>query len=98
MKIRPEDYQRIKDEIRRAVKGQNKTIAEIFVEEVVRGHSVERICWGLFYATGMRIVQSHNVRNERDLPLYDYLEDSHINTALRRIVSELNDEGDYQRE
>ena len=51
------------------------------------GLSDKRFRWDILYRAmqmfGIRIGHSHN----NDMPLYDYLDDSHIDTALRRITS-----------
>lgn len=47
----------------------------------------KRLRWDVLYATKIKI---SSARNTPDLPLYDYLNDNHIDTALKQIMKELN--------
>ena len=50
----------------------------------------KRFRWDVFSATGITATNAHNIRpGENALPLYDYLDDSHIDTALKRIIADI---------
>ena len=82
MKIKPEHYSVLKKAM------QEKA----FLLPAIKSHiSLEtrqpkdinmRIRWDLFWCTGLKI-------GESDLPLYDYMNDTHIDTALKKIMTEL---------
>ena len=49
-----------------------------------KGLSEKRFRWDVLWATKLKIGDSIGMPG--DLPLYDYMNDEHIDTALRKIV------------
>ena len=82
MKIRQEHYKILLNGLRgilpRLQQGQ-----PAYVEE---GLTPKRFRWDALYATKLRVSSE---RNECELPLYDYMNDDHIDTALRTAMKEL---------
>jgi hypothetical protein len=81
MKMRSEDFAAMREAIANSfpreckTPGKRLTFAEWRLEYCARGLSEERFRWDCLHASG------YNTR-----PLYAYLHDSHIDTALRRII------------
>ena len=78
MKIQAEHYERMRDAMRKRVGGK---LAELRKPYDDAGLSAERFRWDLWSATRL----CRHLSNK----LYEYLDDSHIDTALRCIIKEL---------
>lgn len=50
------------------------------------GASRQRFRWDVLHASGLRAGQAHN---DSEWPVYDYLDDTHIDNALRHVMREL---------
>jgi hypothetical protein len=79
MKMKTEDYQKLEKAIQVVIKNTEHSLSEIL--EIYRKHkkSDEFIRWTLFHAANPG----------KSLPfryLHDYLNDNHIDTALRKIT------------
>lgn len=83
MKIKPEHYDLLKG-ICDATLNQYPNARKEYQDQ---GLSEERFRWDILWRAlkdaGIRIGHAHN---DDELPLYDYLNDDHIDTALRKIV------------
>lgn len=73
MKMTKEDFDDLKKRVLKAVE-ENPDAKALYKK---CGHSKVRYAWDLFHVAGINIA-----------PLYKYLNDDHINTALMRIVGE----------
>lgn len=80
MKITNSDYQTLKDAAAK-VKEANPQITPVsyVANKIGKDHHV-RFCWDLFWSAKKYIGQTN---------YYDYLNDSHIETAMKKIVREL---------
>ena len=80
MKIKPEHYAHMRDAIKRAAPTIN-TRAH-YVENRVGNDPEKRYRWDLAYAAELSAWIGDNV--------YPYADDTHVDTALRSIVTDLN--------
>lgn len=78
MKIKPEDYEQLKAAMAKVAK--QYPIANY--RDLAPSFSETRIAWDYFWAANGRACEISN-------RLYKYLNDSHIDTAVRRIITEL---------
>ncbi len=81
MKIRAEYYTELQAAIVKAA-DRHATLATY----LDNGLTAMRWRWDLLHASPIRITNTC-VYAIGDLPLYDYLDDTHIDTALRRITA-----------
>lgn len=79
MKIKPEHYAVLKQ----AVDSVLERVPNIRSEYQAKGLSDKRYRWDLLYATKIKIGDG---RGMSGLPLYEYMDDTHIDTALRAIT------------
>lgn len=79
MKIKPEHYAVLKQ----AVDSVLERVTNIRSEYQAKGLSDKRYRWDLLYATKIKIGDG---RGMSGLPLYEYMDDTHIDTALRAIT------------
>ena len=90
MKIKKEHYAKIKQQIKTAVISAlensegSKTFADWQEYYMEQGLSQKRFRWDLWYIGG-----SYRT-TDFIYELYDYVNDTHIDTALKRIVKELS--------
>ena len=83
MKIKPEHYAVLKDAITPLDTSERR---EAYA---AAGHSDMRYRWDLLADSGLRWVGDNvGIHDTSGLNLYAYLDDSHIDTALRKIVNE----------
>ena len=86
MKIKPEHYQ----ELKTAISMVPKEAALQHREDLKTDSRVKdldtRYCFDLLYASRIKIGDGVGISG---LPLYEYMNDSHILTALKAIVKEL---------
>lgn len=85
MKIKPEHYEVLREAITAtashpAAQGCEKRYQEL-------GRTPMRLRWDLLYASKLKIGDGVGMDG---LPLYAYMNDDHIDTALRNICKELN--------
>ena len=73
MKMKPSDFIRLE----LAIKATLEDLPKIKGKYKLAGYSKERFAWDILWESGFDI-----------MPLYTYLNDSHIQTALIRIVGE----------
>lgn len=81
MKITQSDYNALKAHVAPHVTEQNQTLYRD------NGLSDKRFRWDCLWAA--KIIIGDGVGINGDLDLYAYLDDRHIDTALRHIVSEI---------
>lgn len=86
MKITQKDYQGLKQAIEKAIQDQDLNINQLWVDYSNLGFSEMRFRWDLFHLSRVRIGDKNC---PGDFNLYDYLNDNHIDTALKNIVKEL---------
>ena len=84
MKIRPEDYKRLETLV-------NATLEKFPLEKTqadyqARGLSQTRLVWDYFHATVQRLQITDGESYVWMRGIYDYLNDNHIETALKRII------------
>ena len=72
MKMRPEHYEQLRELIQLLLLAQPEVSVETYLEQDM---TTERFRWDVLHASGF------NTR-----ALYDYLDDAHIDAALRRIT------------
>ncbi len=82
MKIHSKDLAVLEQAVRRAM-SDNPTMAS---EYEVKGLSDKRLRWDLLRLSGLDVF-GDGIGTHADLNLYAYLDDSHIDTALRHCVS-----------
>ena len=85
MKMKPEHYAIILTKLKE-LQEKLQNAAQSYKDTKL---SFTRFMWDAFNATRLRLTESHNVRGELDLPVYDYLNDTHITTALKSVMGEL---------
>lgn len=83
MKIKPEHYAILRDKVRVSLDAQGWR-AELYQRE---GLSFKRFRWDMLYLARVKIGDNAGM-GHGDVPLYEYMNDDHIDTALRRIVTE----------
>ena len=90
MKIKPEHYAVLKAAIEPLDKEEHRRAyrAGDFPRSASTKDVNMRYRWDLLYASKLKIGDSVGMRG--DLPLYDYMDDTHIDTALRSIVPDLS--------
>ena len=76
MKIKLEHFLQLRNAIIDRVGSSYVAIRKPYIDNRL---GEERFRWDLLHATSVLV----------DIPLYDYLDDNHIDTALRSIVGEL---------
>lgn len=81
MKMIPKHYQHMKSKIEPLVEKVEKHIEYLKTDERVKDIN-KRLRWDLFYAAGLTTFTCDE--------LYKYLDDTHIDTALRQIMKDLN--------
>jgi hypothetical protein len=79
MKISAEHYEIVK----KAILGVIKKYPDHKQGYIDAGLSMERWRWDMFHHCGLKVGDGVGVSG---LPLYSYLHDSHIDTALRKIT------------
>jgi hypothetical protein len=93
MKIKEEHY----DVLKKAISGVLQSHPMADREYHTRGLSAKRYRWDLLHAAKVRICDTRNAfgtePNAIYFPVYDYLDDTHIDTALRAVVRELQPNG-----
>lgn len=82
MKMKPEDFAVLKQRVE-AVVAANPGAAALYKS---KGLTHMRYRWDLLYASGLKI--GDGVGTTGDLNLYAYMNDTHIDTALRAIVGD----------
>lgn len=82
MKMKQEHYQRIKEAIAALPRGDVFIHAELLKHDDSVKDLATRLRWDLFHACGVSKWACDN--------LYPYLNDSHIDTALKQISKDLN--------
>ncbi|HBG47609.1 MAG TPA: hypothetical protein DDW94_11575 [Deltaproteobacteria bacterium] len=80
LKIKPEDYRILKAAVEKVAR-ENPGMRREYREN---GLSEMRYRWDLLWKAGLRIGCS--IGTPGDLNLYDYMNDEHIDSALRHIV------------
>jgi hypothetical protein len=78
MKITNEDYTILKQHI------EGSRVFPMLMEYRERGLSDKRYRWDCLYSSGIKI--GDGIGRRGDLNLYQYLDDTHIDTALRKIT------------
>ena len=90
MKIKQEHYDAIKDQILIVVnevkQDSGRSFIDLHMDYIEQGLSEIRFRWDLWW------ISSGNRSTDFIYELYDYLNDTHIDTALKRIVKELTEE------
>jgi len=74
------------------IKDNDYNVLKTKIEAVVKKLGIEKIKYFLTYNTEIDLVwQLYHIqyKDEPELKLYDYLNDSHIETAIRKIIKEL---------
>lgn len=94
MKMKPEHYAILRDEIAPVIARHPDAATKYKTD----GLSPMRYRWDLLHASAVQVCHARNAWGERAkpvtyLPVYDYLNDTHIDTALRAIVRELQPNG-----
>jgi hypothetical protein len=84
MKMKREHYDLIKNRINQVLEKHNTTLDKLKDAYRLGGMSMKRFRWDLFLATKIRIGDGIGMKG--DIDLYQYLDDSHIDTALRKIT------------
>lgn len=89
MKIKPEHYEVLAKSVNNVI----QLFPGTEMEYRAAGFSPMRLRWDLFWASGLKIGQSHNAPDEPEakamyLPIYDYANDDHVDTALRAICKQ----------
>lgn len=86
LKIKPEDYQALKTAIEKVLEtlGGFKKVSEDYRKA---GYSDKRFRWDCLWATRLRIGDGKGAPG--DLNLYAYMNDDHIDSALKHIVKQL---------
>jgi hypothetical protein len=87
MKMTDTDYRLLKAAIERKILSQELNINQTWLDYSNQGLSEMRFRWDLLRFCGVRIGDS--VGQPGPFPFYDYLNDTHIDTALKAIVKEL---------
>ena len=73
MKIKPEHYQALKEAVDNVLQAQPEITVDVYL---AKGRTAERFRWDALWARGFRIPGEW----------YKYLNDNHIDTALRKIT------------
>jgi hypothetical protein len=82
MKIKPEHYQHMLQELKRVCKPERIAAHKQFIIFEGKARDIEmRLRWDMSYYAGLSPWISANV--------YPYADDSHVDTALRAIMKEL---------
>jgi len=87
MKMTKEHYNFIKGAISCLDKNLIKEHKQFIIDEGKAKDINKRLRWDCFHATKIKIGDGIG---QDGLPLYSYLNDDHIDTALRNIIKELN--------
>lgn len=82
MKILPEHYEYLNHKLTQVMDGCD--IIGVTESYKNRGLTFNRFCWDVLWASRIKISHSHNTC---DLPLYDYMDDTHLKTAIKKIVT-----------
>ncbi len=82
MKITPEDYAILRNEISMLPSDEISQLKEKVKNDPRVKDPAKRLRWDLAYCAGLN--------SWICAVLYQYLDDSHIDTALRKVVKELN--------
>ena len=84
MKIKKHDYIILENRLRLFINSTGKSLNEwkqIYKEQ---GLSGERLRWDLLWGSKIKIGDGVGIKG--DLNLYEYMNDNHIDTALRKIT------------
>jgi hypothetical protein len=87
MKMQATDYRLLKQAIVSKIASQELDLAATAIDYRKQGLSEMRMRWDLIRFCGIKIGDS--VGCPGPFPFYDYLNDNHIDTALKSIVNEL---------
>jgi len=82
MKIRPDDYEKLKT----AVLGIITQHPDVEARYQAKRYSPKRLRWDLLYASKIKL--GDGVGMHGDVNVYGYANDDHIDTALRAIMTE----------
>lgn len=85
MKMYPSDYRALRDMVEAHLKRHKVNLRRVREDYDQAGLSETRFVFDMFYA-----VPGAERRDWFDRGIYDYLNDDHIRTALRRVVQELS--------
>ena len=88
MKIKPEHYEVLKAAINKLDRTAIFNHAESLKSDARVKDLSKRLRWDCFWATGLKLGDGVGVHGE--LPLYEYMHDSHIDTALKQIMKDLH--------
>ena len=90
MKIKKEHYEMIKSEIAKVLRSIGNVSVDTYIKEKIGKDHYKRFRWDCFHATA-----AHGFKQTAFIcnTLYPYLNDDHIDTALRSIL----DGFDYNR-
>lgn len=91
MKMKPEHFEALKQALKKAatsnlitLNGRNKTLKEVAASYIRAGMTETRLLWDLFQiARNKKLVSDELMQT-----LYQYLDDNHIETALRQAYKE----------
>ena len=94
MKIKTEDYEKLYKHVKdwvdsMAAQKRSPQVLELAYKS--QSFTPKRLRWDILNSCGVRITSAGTHRDdvEKDLQLYDYLDDTHIDTALRKILNDL---------
>ena len=85
MKMKKEHYDIIKKAISLIPKSAAKEHREFIKQEGKAKDIEKRLRWDMLYATQIKIGDGKGMSG---LPLYEYLSDNHIDTALKQIIKD----------
>jgi len=90
MKMKQEHYDALKEQISlfldKVKQEHGRSFIDLHMDYIEQGLSEKRFRWDLWY------VSSNNRPPDFIDELYEYINDTHIETALKRIVKELTEE------
>lgn len=87
MKMTATDYQLLKDAMQKKIVECNFNVAQASLDNSFQGFTEKRFRWDLLHLCNIRI--GNSVGMPGPFPFYDYLDDNHIDTALKSIVKDL---------
>jgi len=87
MKMKPEHYQVIKEEINKLDRTAIFNTAQAFSENPKIKDKAKALRWACLHATKLKLGDGVGLSG---LPVYSYCNDSHIDTALKQVMKDLH--------
>jgi len=85
MKMKEEDFEYLKNKIEEFLQKHEFDLEKLKEDYREAGFSMKRLRWDLFHYA--RVRPGHSIGTPTEWNVYDYINNNHIDTALRKITN-----------